>query len=151
MLFDISLNNTLGVANKLIFSGAINISREVHGPLELLIEINRCDLDMKNCEKMTTQRFSGMCQKLRDKRAFYYNALTSITPPLECPFEPQNYIATNSTVDLMALAFMPLSDSAWLTIAKLFSGEGKRREIVMCTELEMRVNRIKSLKSRRKH
>lgn len=144
IVFKMNLENTKGMANKLIFSGEFDIVREIQGPLELSIEASRCDLSMSKCESLPIQKFNGLCKKLRDTKAFYYDALMSIHPPLHCPFQAQNYTMTNSSIDLMGISFLPLSDSLWVTTCKLYAGETKRRELVMCTQLEMRINRIKS-------
>lgn len=141
---NVDVKQVSGNANKIVYSGAIEISREIRGPLEVWLEINRCDLEMKKCEKAQTQKFAGICQKLRDKRSFYYSAANTIHPQLSCPFKAQNYTATNSSVDVTAISFLPLSDCLWMTTSKVYAGEGKEKEVVMCTLLESKIVKVKS-------
>lgn len=124
------------------------MSRDVSGPLELSIEINRCDVAMTKCEKHPTLKFSELCKKLKDKNAFYYGALSTIHPPFECPVKAQNYVSTNSSIDLSALSFLPISGYSWLTTFKLTSGEGKRKELVLCVMFECKILRAKARRNK---
>jgi hypothetical protein len=94
---------------------------------------------MKKCEKNPTQTFKQICSKLKDKKAFYYNALTTIHPPLECPFKAQQYTAANSSIDLTPLSFLPINGFLWIITGRIMSGES--REVALCVEGNLRVTR----------
>lgn len=44
-------NGTSTPEYKLGFNGLLVITKDVPGPIELIIESNRCDLKMKTCER----------------------------------------------------------------------------------------------------
>lgn len=113
--------------------------------MELWLEMNQCDHEMKKCEKTQTHKFSRYCQRLKDTHAFYYSTLASIQPPMtSCPMRANIYTATNSSIDLMAMSFLPLSNSLWITTAKTFSGEGRRKELAMCAVFEIKITQSKA-------
>lgn len=144
---NVNVSDTSGVSLKFVYSGYFNVSKDISGPLELLLEINRCDLTMTKCEKLLTQKFPGVCQKIKDKNSFYYQAVASVQPAVTgCPFKANIYAATNSTIDLKALTFVPISNSLWLTTSKIYSGEGKEKQLAMCTNVEARINRVRNRK-----
>ena len=49
----VEVNNTANVANKIFFSGYLEVREKVVGPLEFNYEVNRCDLKAEKCEKYT--------------------------------------------------------------------------------------------------
>jgi hypothetical protein len=126
-------------SNKVLFSGSLNISKTINGPLELTIDVNKCDPDMKKCEKNPTQTFKQMCLKLKDKKSFYYSILSPFHPTLECPVKAQEYTAANATIDLTPLTFLPVNGYIWMITGKIFSGHA--REIVFCIEANLKIVR----------
>ena len=53
---------------KLGFSGYLEITKDLPGPMELVMDINRCDLLMKGCEKYEKFSIGGMCTKFKAKK-----------------------------------------------------------------------------------
>jgi hypothetical protein len=146
----VDVNDTVPAADVIRYSGFLEASREIRGPLELVIETNRCDVGLKKCEKMPTVKFTGLCEKFKDKKAFYHATLSGLTPSLECPIKPQRYVATNSSMlDLSPIAFLPLGGYIWLVTLKVSSGEPKQQELVMCTMIEISIAQVK--RKRRKN
>lgn len=141
MNFFAAVNSSAGIANKIFYSGHLEVTEKVPGPLELSIEVNRCDTEMKKCEKHPTQKFSNICHRLNDKKAFYYGALEGIKPPIECPIKPQRYVSTNSSIDLTAISFLPISGYVWITTLRLGSGEKKTNKLVLCVTMEIKIVR----------
>lgn len=139
--FYVDVNNSAGVANKIFYSGYLDVSKKVPGPMEFVIDVNRCDIEMKKCEQYPGLQFTGFCQKLKDKNAFYYGALSKIDPPFECPVLAQRYNAANSIMDLTALQFLPISGYKWLVTMKIISGEAKNKEMAFCILAEMKITR----------
>lgn len=138
--------DSVGVATKLVYSGYLDVTQTVPGPLDLSLDINRCDISMKKCEKRPSHKFTGLCQRVHDRNTFYHGALSTINPPLVCPLKPQRYVATNSTIDLTAISFMPVNGYIWHTTVKLHSGEGKDRKVAMCIEMKMKIVRAQARK-----
>lgn len=146
--FFVEVDTNRTEANKAVFSGYLEVEREIKGPLDLSIEVNRCDNAMKKCEKHPTTKLDGLCHKLNNKKAFYYGTLANIQPPLECPLKAQRYVATNATFDFTAISFLPLSGYIWLTTLKVSSGEGKVHKLELCILMEVKIVRVDG---RKKH
>lgn len=110
------------------------------------MDISRCEssTSMKHCENYPSINVPGLCLKLKDKQAFYYDALSSIEPQLECPVKAGNYIANNATVDLSSIAFIPMSGSVWYATLKFFAG--KKRELILCVLAEFKIVRARTKK-----
>lgn len=134
--------DTLTGTDKISYSGYLDISKDVYGPLEISIDLNRCDLEMKKCEKLPTQKHKNVCRNLNVKKTFYHNAWKTLDPPLECPFRAQRYTATNSSMDLTPFTLLPLSGYMWIITAKLYSGDEKARQVALCLDLNMKVVRV---------
>lgn len=131
----------VSVSNKFYFDGILEVNREVHGPLELLMDMNKCDVDMKKCEKNPPTRFKEFCQKLTDKRAFYYHALETMEPRLECPVKAQEYKAVNSSLDFTPFTLLPVGGYIWAVTLKIVSGSDKKRVIEFCAEINLKIVR----------
>ncbi|CRK89259.1 CLUMA_CG003018, isoform A [Clunio marinus] len=145
--FYIDIKEAFGAPNRVTFSGYIDVEREITSISEVLVETNRCDIEMKTCEKLFPVRFTDLCKKINDKTAFYYEVFAAIHPPLKCPIEVNRYTANNCSVDLSALSFLPLRDHVWRTKTKLFSGKGKAREIIFCLASEMKIVQVRRKKT----
>lgn len=141
MKFYVAVNTSSGIANKVFYSGFADVTNEISGPIDFTIETTRCDVDMKKCEKLPSQKVLGVCQKLNDKKTFYHGAISTMQPPLACPLKPQKYVATNSSIDLSAIAFLPISGHVWHLVVKLYSGEKKERNMVMCVTIKIKITR----------
>lgn len=148
MKFYVNVSRAEGLVNHLQFSGRVDVEREVNGPLELVIELNRCDSGMKKCEKFPTQKFTKVCHILEDKKSMFAGVLTTMQPPLRCPMKAQQHEAPNSSMDMTTLSYLPLSGSIFMSTAKLFSGEGKKPEIVLCTLAEIKIVRVRKAKKK---
>ena len=54
---NIGSNATLNKANQVFITGGyMDVSEKIDGPIEILVELIRCDLDNKNCEKFLNLR-----------------------------------------------------------------------------------------------
>lgn len=126
------------------FSGTCVIPKDVPGPIEATADISRCDVSMKQCENYPNIRIQGLCQMLKHTEAFYYNILSKIEPQIKCPVKAGNYVVNNSSIDLSAIAFIPMSGSVWLATLKIFSG--KNRELTLCSVVEFKIVRAKGRK-----
>lgn len=143
MKFVVTLNRTTGVPNHLQYSGYLETSREINGPLELLMEASRCDINMKKCEKFSVQKFTKICQLFQGKNSIFSGLLAMMQPSVSCPIKVQRYVATNASMDMTTLSYLPLSGSIFMSTTKILSGEGKKAEMVLCTTMEMRIIRAR--------
>lgn len=148
MKFFVSVSQATGLVNHLQFSGSLDVEREVNGPLELVIELNRCDSGMKKCEKFPTQKFSKVCHMFDDKRSVLAGIVSMMQPPLSCPLKVQHYEAPNVSMDMTTMSYLPLSGSIFLSTAKVYSGDSKNAEMVLCTAFDMRIVRVRKEKKK---
>lgn len=51
--FHAEINNTVIIPNQIIFAAYLEAKEKITGPIDLSLEINRCDLKSENCEKIT--------------------------------------------------------------------------------------------------
>lgn len=109
--FNVSNSN---IENKISLSGRMSVSEEIAGELDLVLEVNKCTLDMKNCEKSATVNVREICKKFKDKNAFYYSVFSSIKPQLQCPIKAGNYSSEQSTIELSMISLLPLDGYIWL-------------------------------------
>lgn len=146
MRFVVTLSRTGGQLNHVQYSGYLESSREINGPLELIIETNRCDINMKRCEKFSTQKITKVCHMFEGKNNIFSSVLATMQPPVSCPIKAQRYEAINSSMDMTSLAYLPLTGSIFLSTSKLYSGEGKKAEMALCTTFDMRIIRARKEK-----
>lgn len=148
MKFYVNVSKAEGLFNHLQFSGRVDVEREVNGPLELVIELNRCDSSMKKCEKFPTQKFTKVCHLLEDKKSMFAGVVATMQPPLICPMKVQQHEAPNSSMDMTTLSYLPLSGSIFMSTAKVFSGGGKKAEVVLCISSEIKIVRVRKEKKK---
>lgn len=129
--------------NKIGYSGFINVSEEVTGEIELVVEASKCSLDMKNCEKYNNLKIVSMCDKFMDKGAFYSSALASINPPFQCPIKPGLYTLNEAALDLSLVSVLPLDGYVWVVTFKFLQAEKfkKMKKVVLCLNSEIKVVR----------
>lgn len=63
-------------------------------------------------------------------------------PPLSFPMKV-HYEAPNLSMDIKTLSYLTLSGSILMSTAKIFSGEAKKVEIVLCTSMEIKLVRVR--------
>lgn len=126
-------------------SGPFHISEEITGNIEMVLETNKCSLDMKKCEKYSNHNIPNMCIKFRENNAFYSAAFASIHPPLRCPIKPGNYTADDSTFDMTAIQMLPIDGYVWVITFKLVASESgsKTKRIVFCLNTETKIAKIR--------
>lgn len=144
--FHANLSAAGAIVNKIFYSAYIDVLKEVNGPMELTMLINKCDTDMKKCESRPTIKFADICPGLKDKKSFYYGALANIKPPFSCPGKAQRYVAQNASVDLSVMSFLPVSGFIWKVTVRITSVAAKTREVLMCTLMDVKIQRAKTWK-----
>lgn len=128
--------------NKMAVRGSIVVTEEIRGGIDFVMEISRCNLDMKICEKYDNVNVKGMCKKFVDKTAFYSAALESIHPQLKCPIKPGNYTA-HVDIDLNLFSIFPIEGFVWITTFKMVATDkgSKTKKIVCCLNSETKIVR----------
>ncbi len=48
----------LNKPNKVYATGYVTVSEKINGPIDILYDINRCDLSNENCEKYSSMKAS---------------------------------------------------------------------------------------------
>lgn len=134
--------------NGMTMSGWIDVKKEIQGNMELVLEANRCTLDMKNCEKYPGTTFRDLCSKFDDKNAFYSPFLESFEPPLKCPMKPGNYTIHEIKLDYTLFSALALDGYIWLTTFKILASEAatKKKRIVACLNTELKIVRCNKRK-----
>lgn len=123
------------------YSGSINVTHEVKGDIELVMEGNRCTLDMKTCEKNNNLNVGGICQKFHDKNAFYSSLFDNIKPRLKCPIKPGIYMIEEGFLDLSLISLLPLDGYIYVCAFKLAYGEkgSRAKKVAMCLNTETKI------------
>lgn len=137
--FKITNNET---ANKVYFSMKLNVQEEVNGPLEMILEANRCDLKKKHCGHYQDLKITQICQKFKDPFSVFSKAFAGIEPKIACPIKVANYIMTESSLDLSMITGLPIDGHVWLVRIKWMSGNKN----VLCLDNETKITKIKTEK-----
>lgn len=94
---------------KLGFTGYLEITKDLpNGPMELVMEVNKCDLQMKACDKHDKFSIGGLCSKFKAKNTFFSGTLEKIVPPIACPLKRGNYTFENPELDLSFASRLPI-------------------------------------------
>lgn len=144
----IQINTPKSNINSMTYSGLIVVKNDLQGNLDLILEVNRCSLDMNTCEKYPGATIRDLCGKFLDKKAFYTSFLDNIKPALRCPIKAGNYTINEIKVDLTVFSAFPLDGYVWLaTLRTIFSDPSlKRKRVAMCIMSEVRVLRVNKKK-----
>jgi len=132
------------MADKLLYSADFVIHEDIPGPIEISLEVNRCSLNLKKCEKYPTVRTIGFCEAFK-KKAIYADSLTAFKPPLQCPIKAGNYSATDAELDLGIISFLPSQGYIWLVCIRAFGGASKT--LVMCIQTETKITEMRKRNS----
>ena len=129
--------------NIITFSGYVNLTKDIQGDMELVIEANRCTLDLKTCEKYPGARIKELCKRFSEKNKFYSSVFENIKPPAKCPVKAGNYTLKETKLDLSALAVIPLDGYLWVVAFKILSTDPgtKKKRLVMCLNSETKISR----------
>jgi hypothetical protein len=129
--------------NKVNFSGEISISEDILGQIDLVIEANKCSLDMKTCEKAPTVNIKDMCSKFKD--SLYSSVFSKFQPAFVCPLRKGKYMIKEAAIDLTILTYVPLDGFIYVCSMKFVSIEnsGKKKQLVMCLNSETKIVKIR--------
>lgn len=137
ILVDIKVANN-GTANKVYYSMNLNVQEEVHGPLEMMLVVNRCDLKMKHCGFFQDLKITQMCQKLNDPYSLYSKAFAEMKPPIKCPIKVGNYTMMESSIDLSMITGLSIDGHIWVVEIKWMSGDKN----ILCIDNETKITKI---------
>lgn len=123
------------------FVGVFTLSEEVIGDMDFVFTASRCSLDMKTCEKFNSINVKGMCEKFKDRHAFYSGVLEAIHPRIECPVQPNNYTVAPSSMDLSFTKFLSVEGYILIANYKLVTTDkkSKTKRIIVCINQEVKI------------
>jgi hypothetical protein len=130
--------------NQITYSGFSVISEQINGTLSMVLDVSKCDLAMKNCEKSSTRTIPGICKILELKETLFGNIFQSVKPPLECPIKAGNYSLGDSSIDMRAFSMMQLEGYVWAIKSRLVASDNDGRRTVLCVNTETKVVRTKA-------
>lgn len=135
--------------NIVTFSGFGNLTENIRGEMELVVESFRCNFDMNNCEKFPGATVNEMCKKFIDKTSFYSSFFDNIKPPLKCPLKAGIYKMLDTKMDFSAFSMLPLDGFVWVATFKILLTEpgAKKKRIVMCVTTETKIVKTGNRKS----
>jgi hypothetical protein len=128
--------------------GRMEVLQKLYGPMDLTVEVNKCTLDLKTCEKVITINVKSLCSKIKDSNMFYALLLSRVVPPLNCPLNPGNYTVHHTEVDLSPFTYVPFDGFLFNFIVKILTTnpKTKARIIAICFQMEFKIlkTRVKS-------
>jgi hypothetical protein len=131
--------------NKIDYSGYIVVKEVITGDMVLVLDVNRCSVDMNACEKYSNRNFRNMCFRFHEKNAFYTSSFASINPPFDCPIKPGNYSLGESSIDMSLFSFFPYDGFIWVINYRFVSIQdgGKSKRVVMCANSEIKIVKVR--------
>jgi hypothetical protein len=129
--------------NIIRFSGYVSISEDVPDDMHIVLESNKCSLDMKTCEKYMTFFIRRMCEKFQNKNAIYSAAVESIQPRPVCPIKAGNYTIPRSAIDFSVLNVLSFDGFIWVFKWKLvsFNNGTNLKKILLCLDMELKITK----------
>lgn len=80
-------NGSYKIPNSLFYlNGKLTVDRKIYGPLEVQIDVTKCDLDQAHCEEYDKIVFKNFCEKLLRTNSFWTRFAKSVVPTFACPF-----------------------------------------------------------------
>ena len=127
--------------NGVSFTGVGRTRNEIPGDLTFSLELTRCSLDLKFCEKWTNFNFKEVCAKFVDKNVFFASTMSAIKPKLECPIKSGNYTLDRTLLDLTVLKMFPIEGRVRVMTGKLISFDkvNKTKKVVLCLNAEAKI------------
>lgn len=136
ILVDMKVANN-ETTNKVYFSMNLNVQEEVHGPLEMILVANRCDLKKERCGHFQDLKITQMCQKLVDPYSPFSKAFADIKPPITCPIKVGNYSMIESSIDLSMITGLPIEGHLWVVDIKWVTGD----KTILCIDNETKITK----------
>jgi hypothetical protein len=123
----------------------ISVSEKLYGPMDLSFEINRCTMDMKNCEKFLNINARQVCQKFQNSSTIIGKGVANVTPPIKCPMEAGNYTMKRTDADLKFISFLPIDGFNLNIIIKFVTSvpATKARIVATCIKAEVKVEKFR--------
>jgi hypothetical protein len=133
-------NFTFGNAtiDKLEMSGTANVTEEFKD-FEMNLELFKCSLDMKSCERyVTPPPIPEICEKLLKKDEFYSSILQAIEPRFVCPVKPGIYKMNFISYTIPSIfQYIRFGGQVW--ISKFQFIDRKTRKAKACLNAETKV------------
>lgn len=125
--------------NKFIISGTILMRENITSGLKLYMEVNRCSLDLSDCEKYDRVVIPNLCDKINDKASFWAPLTKAIRPRMKCPISIGNYTVNNGSFDLNMVSRLPIEGYRWIVRARIVQGPKKKERDLFCADVDVTV------------
>lgn len=81
-------NGTTEITNSLLqLNGKLSVNKKIYGPMEIQIDVTKCDLDRAHCEEYDKIIFKNFCEKLVKTNSFWTRFASTVEPKLVCPLQ----------------------------------------------------------------
>lgn len=81
-------NGTYEIRNSQFqLNGKLSINTKIYGPMEVQIDVTKCDLDRTHCEEHDKIVFKNFCEKLVKTNSFWTRFASTVEPKFACPFK----------------------------------------------------------------
>ncbi|KXJ74434.1 hypothetical protein RP20_CCG013702 [Aedes albopictus] len=125
-----SVNN-----NAVKFHGDFTVTEIIQEPLELIISIDRCALDMKTCEEFNKLTFTNLCRHVNDEKGLVSKFFKGMEPAVRCPIKPGIYKFKNAVFDLSFTIPLPMEGFHWQANLRLYSRIRPKKELLCVSSL----------------
>ncbi|XP_019547049.3 uncharacterized protein LOC109417411 [Aedes albopictus] len=122
-------------SNLIKLHGNFTITETIQEPLELIILIDRCALDMKTCEEHNKLTFTNLCRHVNDEKDVVAKFFKNVDPIVRCPIKPGIYKFKNAVFDLSFTLPLPMEGYRWQAKLKLYSRIRPKRELFCVSSL----------------
>lgn len=96
-----SLNNTIA------FDGSFSVQNDIVGIINMELDITRCTIQHKQCQKFSKLKFDDICGKFINSKILGDRFVSAVTPKLSCPFKRGTYQTENVILDLEFAVKLP--------------------------------------------
>lgn len=81
-------NGTYEIQNSLFrLNGNLSVNKKIYGPIEVQIDVTKCDLDRAHCEEYDKIIFKNFCEKIVRTNSFWTKFASTVEPKFVCPFQ----------------------------------------------------------------
>jgi hypothetical protein len=124
-----------------ILPSYINVTTDEISDLEMTMEVFKCTLDMKECDRYPTPPVvENLCEKFEHKNTFYSGIFEGTNPRLKCPLKIGIYNFKKIEFEIPSVFMIfPLDGKVWVTTFKLV--DRKSRKLMACLNSETKILR----------
>ena len=111
--------------NRLLLIGHFHVFEEIGSPLEVYLNLDKCEKLQHLCQSYLNFRIDRLCAKINSKKTLFSAAVGHVTPTLQCPIKIGTYSFNNASADFSSITRFPVNSIKWLAKFKLFQGHAR--------------------------